>query len=57
MDIYIHSTVNKDATGDDGVKRLLKHVETQFADCLIPVTSLSRNMIIGKGSYRYGHEN
>lgn len=43
-------TVNKDVTSDDGVRRLLKQVETQFGDCLIPATSLSKNMIIGKGA-------
>ena len=43
-------TVNKDVTSDDGVRRLLKEVETQFGDCLIPTTSLSKNIIIGKGT-------
>ena len=43
-------TVNKDVTNDDGVRRLLKEVETQFGDCLIPTTSLSKNIIIGKGT-------
>ena len=43
-------TVNKDTTINDGVTRLLKEVETQFADCLIPLTSISKNKIIGKGS-------
>ena len=43
-------TVNKDVTSDDGVRRLLKEVETQFGDCLIPTTSLSKNVIIGKGT-------
>ena len=46
-------TVNKDVTSDDGVRILLKQVETQFGDCLIPTTSLSKNVIIGKGIRMY----
>ncbi|XP_065909295.1 tyrosine-protein kinase Mer-like [Dysidea avara] len=42
--------INK-SHADDSVTRLLKEVETQFANYLIPVSSLSRNMIIGKGEF------
>ena len=49
--MYVFCIVNKDVTNNDGVYRLLKEVETQFADCLIPPSSISKNKIIGKGAY------